>query len=364
MNRSLLLTFALFMLFVPQPQAQTPAPAPSGNQSASTPFLAPEAARPGEITVPDDGPKEDWTTLSLAKSNLPLTADGGFLLNTIEMSGGCTRELQRFEWRRGDPIDLYVIHPPRPGATDAKQKLPVVLFLYNYTYDTDLFRQDRWCDLVKRNGYVAAGFASALSWQRFHSPRPMNQWFVSQLQEALSTSTHDVQMVINYLQSRGDIDAHTIAMFGQGSGGAIAILAAAADPRIKALDVMDPWGDWPDWLKGSQQIPDEERPLYLKPEFLQSVHSLDPVTYLPQLAGRSLRIQQITTDPVTPADARRKIAASVPKSEITQYPDLATESKELGTNGIVGWLGEQIRHQDSPGSTHAQLKQGPGSDQP
>ena len=36
-----------------------------------------------------------------------------------------------------------------------------------------------------------------------------------------------------------------------GSGAAIAILAAAIDPRLKALDLVDPWGDWPDWLAKS-----------------------------------------------------------------------------------------------------------------
>jgi acetyl esterase/lipase len=74
----------------------------------------------------------------------------------------------------------------------------------------------------------------------------MNKWFVSELQEALATSTHDVQMVLNYLAKRGDLDMSRIGMFGQGSGGAIAILSAAADSRIVALDVLDPWGDWPD----------------------------------------------------------------------------------------------------------------------
>lgn len=96
----------------------------------------------------------------------------------------------------------------------------------------------------------------------------MSKWFVSELQEALSTSTHDVQMVLNYPETREDLDMKHVGMYGQGSGGAIAILSAAADPRIIALDLTDPWGNWPDWLKGSKQIPDEERAMYLKPEFL------------------------------------------------------------------------------------------------
>ena len=97
-------------------------------------------------------------------------------------------------------------------------------------------------------------------------------------------------------------------------------------------------------------------------EFLQSVQGLDPVTYLPRLAGRSLRMQQVMSDPVTPPAAKDKIASAVPVSEVDRYPDLTTASKELGPNGIVGWLGQQIQYPQ--GSTHAQLDQAKEADSP
>lgn len=280
---------------------------------------------------------EDWTTIYLAKSKLPLDATDGLVLNKVELPQGCTRELVRQQWRPNDPIDLYIIRP------HSEDKLPVVLFLYNYTYDTDIFLADRWCERAKQNGFAVVGFGSALSWQRIHTPRPLKEWFVSELQEALATSTHDVQMVLNYLETLGDLDVHRVGIFGQGSGGAIAILAAAADTRISALDLMDPWGDWPDWLQGSKQIPEEERAAYLKLDFLQQVSNLDPVIYLPQMKGKTLRIQQVIADPVTPDPAKAKITsvASV-TATVTRYPDITAEAKALGENGIVGWFGEQL----------------------
>src|ERR1035441_1223230 len=51
-------------------------------------------------------------------------------------------------------------------------------------------------------------------------------------QLSLALTVHDVQMVLNYLETRGDLDMSRVGMFGQGSGGAIAVLAAAADSRI------------------------------------------------------------------------------------------------------------------------------------
>jgi len=111
----------------------------------------------------------------------------------------------------------------------------------------------------------------------------------------------------------------------------------------KQEDLMDPWGDWPDWLKESKQISEDERPMYLTPEFVQRVSNLDPLVYLPQLKDRTLRIQQVMTDPVTPPIASSKIADAAPRADqVSRYPDRTAEAKALGTNGIVKWLGEQL----------------------
>lgn len=317
---------ALLALALPTLSAQTAAPSAPPATPAEPMVYAPQPTPASE----------DWSTISLAKSGLPLGATGGVLLSKIEQPD-CTRELLRLQWRTGDPIDLYVIRPHTPA------KPPVTLYLYNYTEDSDLFRQDAWCSQAAHDQIAIAGFVSALAGQRFHSPRPMKQWFISELQEALSTSTHDVQMILNYLDSRGDLDMKHVGMFGQGSGGSIAILAAAADPRIVALDVIDPWGDWPDWLKDSKEIPEGERAAYLKPEFLSKVAPLDPVTYLPHLTVPALRVQQLMDDPVTPARAKDKIAAAAPReNEVTRYPDMGAYKKFRSINEFSGWMREHL----------------------
>ena len=334
MHRCFASIFLSIALAVNSLQAQS---LPSAHPSTQTPVTTPQMA--GEASTPETKTRaqENWATIKLADSGLRLGATGGVLLSKVDVPGGCTRELLHMQWRPNDPVDLYVIRPR------GSQLLPVVLFLYNYTYDTDVFRADRWCARARENGFAVVGFASALSWSRLHTPRPMKQWFVSQLQEALASSTHDVEMILNYLQTRGDLDMEHFGMFGQGSGGAVAILAAAADPRIRALDLMDPWGDWPAWLKSSKQIPEEERSTYLEAQFLEQVSGLDPVTYLPLLQGRALRIEQVMNDPVTPPEARERIAASVPEAnEVNRYANQAAEAKALGTNGIVGWFKEQV----------------------
>lgn len=308
--------------------AQMPAPAmPSPPASPTAP------SSPNSTQSPTN---EDWNTISLAKSGLRLEATGAVVLGKTDVEG-CTRERLRLQWRINDPIDIFLI---RPRGT---QKIPAVLFLYNYNYDEAIFQKDSWCNVATRNGFAVVGLPSALSWSRIRPPRPMKEWFVSELQEALASSTHDVQMVINSLATRGDIDTQRVGIFGEGSGGAIAILAAAADPRIQVLDLMNPWGDWHDWLKSSKQIPEQERPDYLKPEFLARVSALDPIDYLPRLKDRAIHIQQVLADPVTPPAARDKIAAVAPQpSAVARYDTIKDEAKALGSDGIVGWIAGEL----------------------
>ncbi|MBV9573353.1 MAG: alpha/beta hydrolase, partial [Acidobacteriales bacterium] len=202
---------------------------------------------------------ENPTTPSLEGSTLEL-ADP--LIGETDQTAQFTREFMQVQWRPEDPIDLYVIKPV--GVKNP----PVVLYLYSYPSDATIFRNDNFCRRLTERGFAAIGFVSALNGQRYHDV-PLKQWFVSQLPTALSYSAHDVQMILNYLTSRHDLDMDRVGMFADGSGATIAILAASVDDRIKALDLLDPWGDWPDWMAKSTIVPEKERADYLQPAFLQ-----------------------------------------------------------------------------------------------
>jgi len=89
------------------------------------------------------------------------------------------------------------------------------------SHDTEIFKRDEYEDLVTRNGFCRRGLRHRA--HRAPLPRPsMKQWFLSELQESLATSAHDVQMVLNYLAQRGDLDMNRVGMFTQGSGASIA----------------------------------------------------------------------------------------------------------------------------------------------
>ena len=163
---------------------------------------------------------------------------------------------------------------------------------------------------------------------------------------------HDVKFILDYLAQRGDIDMNRIGMFGEGSGGAIAILAAASDPRIKAIDVLNPWGDWPNFLAKSPVVtPDPNRADYVKPEFLKKVAALDPVKYLPKLTV-PVRIQQVHQNEITPMEAKESItAAAPPQAEILRFEANKDLSTREGHGRLFEWMRKQLGEPGNSGSS-------------
>jgi hypothetical protein len=297
---------------------------------------SPPVADPADTRF--QGVQEDWTTSALTTSHLKPARPLVF----VAEKPGYTLELLQVQWRWGDPIDLYVMKPK------GVKKPPVILYLYGYPTDTDIFKNDAYEDLVTRNGFAAVGFVSALTGHRYHD-RPMKQWFLSELQECLSTSAHDVQMVLNYLATRDDLDMNRVGMFAQGSGASIAILASAVDPRIKVLEALDPWGNWPTWMANSPFVPQNERAEYVKPEFLKKIAALDPVDWLPKIQAKKFRLDNEGFDTNTPNAIKEKLRAAVPAGSIVMLYKSMDEFKPAFEDGKnLEWIQHELQSLPEP----------------
>jgi hypothetical protein len=115
--------------------------------------------------------------------------------------------------------------------------------------------------------------------------------------------------------------------------------------------LLDPWGDWPDWIKESNRIPEKERPDYLKPEWLADVAPLDPVKWLPELKTQTVRIQFIRDLKITPADVQQKIEAAVPVSanvQVVHYEN--TDAFRAAIAGGTGfdWIKQKMEFKVVP----------------
>jgi len=280
---------------------------------------------------------EDWSSISILHD--PLKSAPPLLAERDEYPT-FSRVMIELHWRPADPIHIFLILPK------GRPKPPVILYLYSFPSGTDRFLDDDFCKFLAQDGFAAVGFVSALTGQRYHN-RPMREWFISELEESVGSSVHDVQMILNYLTGRGDVDTTRAGMFGEGSGAAIAILAAAADTRIKALDLVDPWGDWPDWLAKSTLVPEDERADYLKPEFLKKVAPLDPLKWFAQVKV-PVRLQYLSDPLVTPQAVRQLVmAAAPPQTKVIPYKDAVAQYKAAKLQ-FFDWIKEQLR----PGSIH------------
>jgi len=318
------------------------APASAAQLPASAPI-----ADPADIRF--QGVTEDWTTPALSSSHLrPVQPLGGFLDDTHP---GYTVELLQLQWRWGDPIDLYVMKP-----TGVK-KPPVILHLYGYPADTDAYKNETFQNALTKDGFAAVGFVSALTGHRYHD-RPMKEWFLSELQESLATSAHDVQMVLNYLTARGDLDMSRVGMFGQGSGASIAMLASAVDPRIKVLDLLDPWGDWPTWMATSPFVPEDERAEYVKPQFLKKAAALEPVEWLPKIQAKKLRLQQSLFETDTPTAVKEKLRTAVPAGTPTVlYKTLPEFKAAFPHSANLEWIQRELQSLPQPGAATSTVQQ-------
>ena len=314
---------------------------PAASAQASKPAPAPV----GDLQLATNDPRENLRELSLRGSTLqaePPTPGG------TAQNADFTRELYQMQWRAGDPIDVYVIRPK--GVA----KPPVAIYLYGFPGEGDRFRNDTFCKLVTHGGVAAIGFVPALTGERYHDV-PMRMWFVSELHDSLVKTVHDVQMIANYVASRSDLDGSRIGIFGQGAGATIAGLAATVDPRIQAVDLLDPWGDWPNWIAKSKLVPDNERPEYQRSEYLKPLEPLDPIQWLPQLAGRPLKLDDALYESTTPPEAKAKIEAALPTASLlVRYPTQADfEKNALADGKLVAWIQEQLLAKQSGSSTAA-----------
>src|ERR1700682_4912581 len=308
-------------------------------------FILPLACAGQKITTIDPNAAssssvEDLFQASLSRSQLH--ADRPELIEKAETKD-FTREFVAVQWRSGDRIYLYVVLPAKV------KKPPVAIYIYGHPSDTDRFQDDGWCQRTTSGGYAAVGLVPALTGQRYHD-RPMKEWFVSELQEALGKSTHDVQMVLNYLADRGDVDMSNVGVFGVGAGGTIAVMAASVDSRIKAIDLLDPWGDWPVWMQKAAVVPDEARPASVKPEFLKKVADFDPVKLLPGLKTPRIRLNHLNDDfPSTPEEAKKQMEATLPPTaEHRRFETSIAFYSEVASDGrVFDWLKLQIKAADA-----------------
>jgi hypothetical protein len=147
-------------------------------------------------------------------------------------------------------------------------------------------------------------------------------------------------------------------MFTQGSGASIGILTSAVDPRIKVLDALDPWGDWPTWMATSPFVPEEERAEYVKPEFLKKAAALEPIDWLPRVQAKKFRLQDATFELNTPKAAKENLRSAVPPgATVVIYKTPEEFNAVVRDKKGLEWIQRELRSLlDTGGASSAALQ--------
>ena len=102
-------------------------------------------------------------------------------------------------------------------------------------------------------------------------------------------------------------------------------------------------------MEKSEVIPDDERPAYLKPEFLKEIAAYDPVKLLPTLKTARIRINQVDDNESTPVEAQKKIESALPATaEHRRFGSNTAFFSEVASGGrMFDWLKLQIKVPDA-----------------
>ena len=127
--------------------------------------------------------------------------------------------VERVTIRTDDGVRLAGWFAPRPGA-------PALILLHGYPAEK--------ADLLPLATALAPQFATLLVDQRYFGDSGGRATTLGFRERA------DLKRVVDFLQSRG---APSVGVFGFSLGGAVALLTAAEDPRIRAIAAYAPFAD-------------------------------------------------------------------------------------------------------------------------
>ena len=164
-------------------------------------------------------------------------------------------------------LPFYLLVPKR-----LKKRTPVVLALHGHGYgvkdivglwedgserrEIDGYHRDFACQLAERGFIVAAPEISCFGERQMPEPEKFRAvglnatcyrvatWAMMLGKSAAGLRVMDAMRVLDYLQTRDDVDASNVGVMGISGGGMHAFFSAATDARIKATVISGYFCDW------------------------------------------------------------------------------------------------------------------------
>lgn len=204
-----------------------------------------------------------------------------------------------------------------PAGTPEDRKLPTVIWLHGYSYPLGymwVYRRDRHPILaLVKAGYAVLAFDQCGFGARMGEIGPFYERTPAWSQ--LGRMVEDTRAAIDALEKEANVDAQRIALFGYTLGGAVALHAAALDPRVKSVVSISGFTplrtDTAARPTGGLARLSHERPLVPRLGLFVGREAQVPYDYdelLASLAPRPVLVVQPSLDrDATPADVRAAV---------------------------------------------------------
>lgn len=214
-----------------------------------------QATLSGEYALNEIGPKSGALRSAISRVGLGLAGVAGLVFGALPMLAArrilhpSTREPKsaseeglidvvvrpervRFTARDGKPLSGWFI--PAPDGTP--KPWPCVLLLYGYGGYKEQMHE--YAKMVHEGGFATLMFDMRGSGMRRGEPVTLGykeRW--------------DLMDAVAYVRTRPDVDRDRIGAFGVSMGGAVALMAAAEEPAIKAIVTDSAYADIADMIK-------------------------------------------------------------------------------------------------------------------
>ncbi len=128
--------------------------------------------------------------------------------------------------------------------------------------------------------------------------------------QGLSSCVIESREMLDYLQTRPDLDSKHIAVEGVSLGGTIAVLLTGTDPRVKAavVNIAGAWTGMADRCKGDEKL-------------LVAWTRVDPTTRAPLIAPRPVFMTNGRKDPLITKENSDELAAAMHIPDVLHYYD-------------------------------------------
>jgi predicted esterase len=231
-----------------------------------------------------------------------------------------------FENGRGGQTDAYLVAPEAGGGGAA------ILWFHWLETGAPTSNRTEFLDeatSLARQGVVSLLVQGTLPW----TTPPAS---VSADSAGVEAEVVMVHRGLDLLRARPDVDAARIALVGHDFGAMYAAVAAGSDTSVAALAMMAPTARWADWFARYWQVQEPAD------AYAAGMAPLDPVTWLPEVAGRPSLLQVGTLDQYVPQRVVGALTAAIgPGNDVRSY-DAGHELNEAARGERDAWLAQVL----------------------